>query len=228
MSYFIIEEKGKKIKKAVSLPAVGICAMPESRRQEDSMTMSSMPPIQPQDTNADEIRVLGLITFVSILVGAAIGVFDAGLWLKQDGDVRTNSFTYAMAAFTLQGMSFVLYKLLMQQSLDHRASFARMDRERARKMQGMQQAMANKQMEVEMRLQEAQFMRQLQMLEYQNENDMLHMDADALLSDAEAEPSVPSHKAKKGNSIDLGGTSAVSQNNKHSVRDRSGKFAKKD
>ena len=66
------------------------------------------------------------------------------------------------------------------------------------------------------------------MLEHQNENDMLHMDADALLSDAEAESSVPSHKAKKGNSIDLGGTSAVSQNNKHSVRDRSGKFAKKD
>ena len=59
--------------------------MSESHRLEDSMTMSSMPPIQPQDTNADEIRVLGLITFVSILVGAAIGVFDAGLWLKQDG-----------------------------------------------------------------------------------------------------------------------------------------------
>lgn len=200
--------------------------MSKSQSQEVSMSMSGMPPISPSDTNADEIRVLGLITFVSILVGAAIGVFDAGLWLKQDGDVRTNSFTYAMAAFTLQGMSFVLYKLLMQQSLDHRASFARMDRERARKMQGMQQAMANKQMEVEMRLQEAQFMRQLQMLEYQKENEMLHSDADLLLA-TDPDNSPPSHKADKGNSMDLGGTSAVSQNNKHSVRDKGGKFAKK-
>ena len=103
------------------------------------MSMSNMPPMQPSDTNADEIRVLGLITFVSILVGATIAVFDAGLWLKSAGDVQTNAFTYAMAAFTLQGMSFVLYKLLMQQSLDHKASFARMDRERSRRMQGMQQ-----------------------------------------------------------------------------------------
>lgn len=201
--------------------------MPKSGRMEDNMTMSGMPPIQPSDTNADEIRVLGLITFVSVLVGAAIGVFDAGLWLKQDGDVRTNSFTYAMAAFTLQGMSFVLYKLLMQQSLDHRATFARMDRERGRKMQGMQQAMANKQMEVEMRLQEAQFMRQLAMLEYKSDNDLLNGDADLLLA-TDPKQTPPAHKPNVGNSLDLGGTSAMSQNNKHSVRDGSGKFAKKD
>lgn len=187
----------------------------------------SMPPIQPSETNADEIRVLGLITFVSILVGATIAVFDAGLWLNAADDVRTNAFTYAMAAFTLQGMSFVLYKLLMQQSLDHKASFARMDRERARRMQGMQQQMANKQMEVEMRLQEAQFMRQLQMLEYQKENELLHGDADLLLHSMEAPSAPPSHEAQKGIGLDLGGTTAVSNSNKHDTRDKSGKFAKK-
>ena len=75
-----------------------------------------------------------------------------------------------MGAFTLQGMSFVLYKLLMQEnSTIERHSW--MDRDRARKM-GMQQVMANKQMEVEMKLQEAQFMRQLNMLEHQNELEM--------------------------------------------------------
>ena len=79
-----------------------------------------MPPIQPSETNADEIRVLGLITFVSLLVGAAIGVFDAGLFLQVQDDVRTNAATYAMAAFTLQGMSFVLYKLLMQENAKER------------------------------------------------------------------------------------------------------------
>ena len=187
------------------------------------MTMSSLPPMSPKDTNADEIRVLGLITFVSILVGAAIAVFDAGLWLKMEGEVRTNAVTYSMGAFTLQGMSFVLYKLLMQENLDHRASFARMDRERSRKMNTMQQAMANKQMEVEMRMQEAQFMRQLQMLEKENELGVgqNYMNIDM---------GMPSHSAATKDSIDLGGSSAVSksQSNKAQGRDKSGKFAKKD
>jgi hypothetical protein len=182
------------------------------------MTMSNLPPLAPNETNADEIRVLGLITFVSILVGAAIAVFDAGLWLKMDGDVRTNAVTYSMGAFTLQGMSFVLYKLLMQENLDHRASFARLDRQRSRKMQSMQQAMANKQMDVEMKLQEAQFMRQLKMLEHQNNLDL-----------GEVESDFPLHPPNNKDSIDLGGSKAVtkSQTNKHDSRDKSGKFSKK-
>tara|TARA_R100000329_G_scaffold123472_2_gene102007 strand:- start:3062 stop:3610 length:549 start_codon:yes stop_codon:yes gene_type:complete len=180
--------------------------------------MQSLPPLQPSDSNTDEIRVLGLITFVSILVGAAIAVFDAGLWLRTEGDVRTNAATYAMGAFTLQGMSFVLYKLLMQENLDHRATFARMDRDRARKMQGMQQVMANKQMEVEMKLQEAQFMRQLNMLEHQNELEMNGI-----------ESSLPQHAAEDRGGIDLGGSKAVtkSQSNKGQTRDKGGKFASK-
>ena len=180
--------------------------------------MQSLPPLQPSESSADEIRVLGLITFVSILVGAAIAVFDAGLWLKMEGDVRTNAATYAMGAFTLQGMSFVLYKLLMQENLDHRATFARMDRDRARKMQGMQQAMANKQMEIEMRMQEAQFLRQLNMMEHQNEMQMGDMDS-----------VLPQHSAEEKGGIDLGGSTAVtkSQSNKGQARDKGGKFASK-
>ena len=188
------------------------------KRREVIMTMSTLPPLAPSETNADEIRVLGLITFVSILVGAAIAVFDAGLWLKMEGDVRTNAATYSMGAFTLQGMSFVLYKLLMQENLDHRATFARMDRDRARKMQGMQQAMANKQMELEMRMQEAQFMRQLNMMEHQNEMQMGDMDS-----------GLPQHGPEDKGGIDLGGSKAVtkSQSNKHGTRDKAGKFSKK-
>ena len=180
--------------------------------------MQSLPPLQPSESSADEIRVLGLITFVSILVGAAIAVFDADLWLKMEGDVRTNAATYAMGSFTLQGMSFVLYKLLMQENLDHRATFARMDRDRSRKMQGMQQAMANKQMEIEMRMQEAQFMRQLSMMEHQNELDMGTIDY-----------GLPQHSAEEKGGIDLGGSKAVSesQSNKHGSRDKTGKFSKK-
>ena len=186
--------------------------------------MQSLPPLQPSDSNTDEIRVLGLITFVSILVGAAIAVFDAGLWLRTEGDVRTNAATYAMGAFTLQGMSFVLYKLLMQENLDHRATFARMDRDRARKMQGMQQVMANKQMEVEMKLQEAQFMRQLNMLEQQN---MMEHQNELQMGDIES--GLPQHAAEDKGGIDLGGSKAVtkSQSNKGQTRDKGGKFVSK-
>jgi len=182
---------------------------------EDRMPMSQLPPMQPDDTNADEIRVLGLITFVSLLVGAAIGVFDAELFLQVEDDVRTNAATYAMAAFTLQGMSFVLYKLLMQENLDHKATFAKMDRDRNRRMQGMQQTMANKQMEIEMKLQEAQFQRQLEMMEHQ---EMGKLDS-----------GIPHHTADDRGGIDLGGTQAVSksQTNKQPTRDVTGKFAKK-
>ena len=85
-------------------------------------------------------------------------------------------------------------------------------------MQGMQQAMANKQMEVEMRLQEAQFVRQLNILEHQN---------DAQIGDMES--GLPQHRVEEKGGIDLGGSSAVtkSQSNKHEARDKSGKFSKK-
>lgn len=185
------------------------------------MASPNLPPLQPSETTADELRVLGLITFVSLLVGSTIAVFDSGLWLKA-ADTQTNAYTYAMAAFTLQGMSFVLYKLLMQDSMDHKAGFARMDRERSRRMQGMQQQMANRQMELEMRMQEAQFARQMQMMEHQQElqsteADIMNM-SDMLLGVPTPPP--PQHPAEEKGSIDLGPSD-------NQPRTATGQFAKK-
>ena len=159
------------------------------------MASSNLPPLQPSETTADELRVLGLITFVSLLVGTTIAVFDSGLWLKS-ADTQTNAYTYAMAAFTLQGMSFVLYKLLMQDSMDHKAGFARMDRDRTRRMQAMQQQMANRQMELEMKMQEAQFVRQMQMMEHQQEMESTGADI-TQLGDMMLVPNPPLHSAGK-------------------------------
>lgn len=184
-----------------------------------AMAPSALPPLQPSETTADELRVLGLITFVSMLVGATIAVFDSGLWLKS-GDVETNAYTYAMAAFTLQGMSFVLYKLLMQDSMDHKAGFARMDKERQRRMQRLQQDMANRQMELEMRMQEAQFQRQMLMMEQQTELQGLELDitnfADMLT--VPRPPAPPNHPPEEKGSIDLGPSQP---------RDKGGRFATK-
>ena len=57
--------------------------------------------------NDDILRIMGFIGFVSILVGAAVAVFDTKMWLHSD-DAYYNAMTYAMGAFTLQGMSFFL------------------------------------------------------------------------------------------------------------------------
>ena len=184
------------------------------------MAQSNLPPLQPGETTADELRVLGLITFVSLLVGATIAVFDSGFWLKST-DTQTNAYTYAMAAFTLQGMSFVLYKLLMQDSMDHKAGFARMDRERNRRMQTMQQQMATRQMELEMRMQEAQFTRQMQMMEHQQEmasteSDITNLGDMMLIPN----PPPPQHPAEEKGSIDLGPSD-------NQPRSAGGQFSKK-
>ena len=105
--------------------------------------------MQPNRTqnNTDELRVLGLISFVSILVGSAIAVFDAGLWLKDD-TTYTNSITYTMGAFTLQGMAYFIYKMLAQDGMDQRAVISNMQRNMSRQMQNQQMRFAQAQMDL--------------------------------------------------------------------------------
>ena len=97
--------------------------------------------------NTDELRILGLISFVSILVGCAIAVFDAGLWLTSS-ETYTNAVTYTMGAFTLQGMAYFIYKMLAQDSMDQRAVVSNMQRNMTKTMQAQQMKFAQKQMEI--------------------------------------------------------------------------------
>ena len=114
--------------------------------------------------NTDELRVLGLISFVSILVGCAIAVFDAGLWLKDDS-TYTNSITYTMGAFTLQGMAYFIYKMLAQDGMDQRAVISNMQKNMTRQMQNQQMRFAQAQMEMEIKKQEVNFAKQMEELE---------------------------------------------------------------
>ena len=54
---------------------------------------------QGSNTSEAEIRLMGLILAQSALVGLAIGLFDADMWLNTN-DPLVNGFTYAMAAFS--------------------------------------------------------------------------------------------------------------------------------
>lgn len=71
-----------------------------------------------QDSDA-EIRLMGLILAQSALVGLAIGVFDAELWLISDTPML-NGFTYAMAAFFVQGIAYYFFKMFFEQNMQER------------------------------------------------------------------------------------------------------------
>ena len=156
-----------------------------------------MQPQTPQ--NKDELRVLGLISFVSILVGCAIAVFDARLWLYDD-TTYTNAITYTMGAFTLQGMAYFIYKMLAQDSMDQRAIVSNMQRNMTRQMQAQQMKFAQKQMEMEIKKQEVAFAKQMENLEQDPEVQQY-----LALMNGEVESETPQHKAQTKKSLNLGG-----------------------
>jgi hypothetical protein len=148
-------------------------------------------------SNTDELRILGLISFVSILVGCAIAVFDANLWLRDDS-TYTNAITYTMGAFTLQGMAYFIYKMLAQDSMDQRAIVSNMQRNMTRQMQNQQMRFAQKQMEMEIKKQEVAFAKQLDDLEQDPEVQNY-----IALMNGETDNETPKHKATKNEPLKL-------------------------
>ena len=174
--------------------------------------------------NSDELRVMGLISFISILVGSSIAVFDAQLWLYADS-TYTNAITYTMGAFTLQGISYFLYKMMFQDNMDHRATFARMSRERQRRMTMMQGEFQNRQLEAELRMHQLQFDRQMDMLDQHPERFVGDMDNGAIFETIvpDDEVNTPTHKGETMKSLNLGAADAVDQDKRNS----DGTFKKK-
>jgi len=168
--------------------------------------------------NTDELRILGLISFVSMLVGGCIAVFDAELWLVSD-TVRTNALTYTMGAFTLQGMAYFLWKMLAQDSMDQKASLANMQKNMSRQMQKQQMGFAQKQMEIEMKKQEIMFSHQLDQLQQDPEVIQYLQLQDEMKINAEEALTIPSHTSNDKRAIKLGASQ---------TRNTDGTYAKKD
>lgn len=153
----------------------------------------------PNSNNSDELRIFGLITMVSVLVGCAIAVFDSKLWLYDD-HTYTNAITYTMGAFTLQGMGYFIYKLLAQDGMDQKAMLSNMQRNMTRQMQEQQMRFAQAQMNMEIKKQEASFARQMEQLEKDPE-----VQEYISLMGVENESFVPQHKASEKKPLQLGG-----------------------
>lgn len=107
-----------------------------------------------------EIRLLGLILAQSTLVGVAIGVYDAELWIENDTPML-NGFTYAMGAFFIQGIAYYAFKVFFERGMRERARASQLDRDRNNKYRTMQQSFDQRRAEMELRMQEAQLEREL-------------------------------------------------------------------
>ncbi len=111
-----------------------------------------------------EIRLMGLILTQAVSIGIAIGIFDAGLWLRLD-DATLNGVTYAMAAFAVQGLAYYLFKMFFQQGMDERARMANQERERRNRYRSMEFTFERRRQDMEMKMQEAQLEAELNWME---------------------------------------------------------------
>lgn len=114
--------------------------------------------------NEAEIRLMGLILAQSALVGLSIGIFDADLWLISTSPVM-NGFTYAMAAFFVQGIAYYLFKMFFEQNMQDRVRMTTMERERQMRYRGMQHMFDQRRSEMELRIQEKQLEAELAWME---------------------------------------------------------------
>ena len=115
--------------------------------------------------NSDaEIRLMGLILSQSALVGLAIGLFDAGMLLNSN-DAMVNGFTYAMAAFFVQGIAYYFFKMFFEQNMQERVRIQNIERNRQHRFRNMQSQFDNRRAEMEIRMQEAQLEAELRWME---------------------------------------------------------------
>jgi hypothetical protein len=117
-----------------------------------------------QDHHDAEIRLMGLILAQSTLVGVAIGVFDAEVWLRQSS-VWVNGFTYAMGAFFMQGIAYYFFKMFFEQNLQEKVRHGNIEKQRNHQYRMMQQQFDSRRADMEMRMQEAQLERELRWME---------------------------------------------------------------
>ena len=168
-----------------------------------------MRPIERSETNEAEIRLMGLILSQSALVGLAVGIFDAGIWLVNDTEL-VNGLTYAMGAFAVQGLAYYFFKMFFEQNMQERARAADMERQRQMRYRGMQTEFDNRRTEIELRMQEAQMDAEIRWME-ENPGQMPpswgikggqpHF---ANQFDSIFNPGIPMHEAKIQQPINLG------------------------
>ena len=157
-----------------------------------------------------EIRLMGLILAQSALVGIGIGVFDAELWLITETPML-NGFTYAMAAFFVQGIAYYFFKMFFEQNMQERVRTTNMEKGRQNRYRQMQNNFDNRRSDMEMRMQEAQLEAEIRWMET-NPGQMPpswggHGGSPSMITSYDTKqfnPGIPNHDAEIDKPINLG------------------------
>jgi hypothetical protein len=107
-------------------------------------------------TDKSEMRLTGLILTQSILVGVAIGIYDAGLWLPggSGADHYVNGMTYAMGALAIQILAYYLFKMFFEEQMQDKVRMSEMQRQRDYRFREQQFSYDQRRNDMELRMQE--------------------------------------------------------------------------
>jgi len=112
---------------------------------------------------SQDMKMTGLILAQSALVGVAVGVYDAGIWLPAGsaGDSWVNGMTYSMGALAVQTLAYYFFKMFFEQQMQERVQMAELQRSRTQNIRQTQMTFDQRRSELEMRMQEAQLENEL-------------------------------------------------------------------
>ena len=107
-------------------------------------------------SDKSEMRLTGLILTQSALVGVAIGIYDAGLWLPggTGASEYVNGMTYAMGALAIQILAYYLFKMFFEEQMQERVRMSEMQRQRDYRFREQQFSNAQRRADKELRMQE--------------------------------------------------------------------------
>ena len=157
------------------------------------------------------MKMTGLILAQSALVGVAVGVYDAGIWLPAGsaGDSWVNGMTYSMGALAVQTIAYYFFKMFFEQQMQERVQMAEMQNMRSRQMRQTQITFDQRRAELEMRMQEAQLENELRWMAENPDKVSPSFNSggfSGLSTDFHNSfnPGIPSHQASQEQPLELG------------------------
>ena len=157
------------------------------------------------------MKMTGLILAQSALVGVAVGVYDAGIWLPAGsaGDSWVNGMTYSMGALAVQTIAYYFFKMFFEQQMQERVQMAEMQNMRSRQMRQTQITFDQRRAELEMRMQEAQLENELRWMAENPDKVSPSFNSggfSGLSTDFHNSfnPGIPSHQASQDQPLELG------------------------
>tara|TARA_R100000329_G_C7589031_1_gene208897 strand:+ start:191 stop:811 length:621 start_codon:yes stop_codon:yes gene_type:complete len=164
--------------------------------------------IQMSDT--DEMKMTGLILSQSALVGVAVGVFSAGLWLPggSEADSMIDGMTYAMGALAVQTIAYYLFKMFFEQGMKEKVQIAEMQRTRQDAFRQQQFGFEQRRADLELRVQEMQLENELRMLQENPDRITPGFNSGAIGQAGDYHntfnPGIPAHQAENNTPLNLG------------------------